>query len=101
MNFLRFQLTTSIATLSIIAMSTFLDFPLPLNPIQILWINIIMDGPPAQSLGVEPLDRDLMSRPPRDTRKSPFTTQMVTAIGLGASMMVIGTLGIYYYYLHN
>jgi Ca2+-transporting ATPase len=50
-NFLRFQLTTSIATLSMVASSTLFGLPLPLTPIQILWINIIMDGPPAQSLG--------------------------------------------------
>ncbi len=44
--------TTSIATLSIVASSTVFGLPLPLTPIQILWINIIMDGPPAQSLGI-------------------------------------------------
>jgi Ca2+-transporting ATPase len=53
-NFLRFQLTTSIATLSMVASSTLFGLPLPLTPIQILWINIIMDGPPAQSLGTVP-----------------------------------------------
>jgi Ca2+-transporting ATPase len=53
-NFLRFQLTTSIATLSMVASSTLFGLPLPLTPIQILWINIIMDGPPAQSLGTTP-----------------------------------------------
>jgi hypothetical protein len=45
------QLSTSIAALSLIAFSTVLKFPNPLNAMQILWINIIMDGPPAQSLG--------------------------------------------------
>ena len=35
---------------------------------QILWINIIMDGPPAQSLGVEPADPDIMKKPPRNTK---------------------------------
>ena len=45
-NFVRFQLSTSIAALMLISISTILDRPNPLNPMQILWINIIMDGPP-------------------------------------------------------
>ena len=38
----------SIAALSLITISTLMKFPNPLNAMQILWINIIMDGPPAQ-----------------------------------------------------
>ena len=45
-NFVRFQLSTSIAALMLISLSTILDKPNPLNPMQILWINVIMDGPP-------------------------------------------------------
>lgn len=56
-NFVRFQLSTSIAALSLIAISTLLRLPKnPLNPMQILWINIIMDGPPAISLGEVPFN---------------------------------------------
>jgi Ca2+-transporting ATPase len=56
-NFLRFQLSTSLAALSMIAYCTLHGSELPLNPMQILWINIIMDGPPAQSLGLEPVSK--------------------------------------------
>lgn len=47
-NFVRFQLSTSISALFLIALATLMDIPNPLNAMQILWINIIMDGPPAQ-----------------------------------------------------
>ncbi|CAF1497837.1 unnamed protein product, partial [Didymodactylos carnosus] len=47
-NFVRFQLSTSIAALSLITLSTVFHFPNPLNAMQILWINIIMDRSPAQ-----------------------------------------------------
>ncbi|VDN26126.1 unnamed protein product, partial [Dibothriocephalus latus] len=57
-NFVRFQLSTSIAALSLVAVSTILSLPSPLNAMQILYINILMDGPPAQSLGVEPPDKE-------------------------------------------
>ncbi|XP_013136423.1 PREDICTED: calcium-transporting ATPase type 2C member 1 [Papilio polytes] len=43
-NFVRFQLSTSIAALSLIALATLMGIPNPLNAMQILWINIIMDG---------------------------------------------------------
>lgn len=49
-NFLTFQLSTSFAALGLVALNNALGYPNPLNPMQILWINIIMDGPPAQSL---------------------------------------------------
>jgi Ca2+-transporting ATPase len=100
-NFLRFQLTTSIATLSMVASSTLFGLPLPLTPIQILWINIIMDGPPAQSLGVEPLDRDVMKKPPRDPRKPVFTPIMILSIIVSAFLMVIGTLTVFYAFLEE
>jgi Ca2+-transporting ATPase len=94
-NFLRFEMTTSIAALSIIAFASILRFPLPLNPIQILWINIIMDGPPAQSLGVEPLDRDVMKRNPRNPKEAIINRNMVLNIISNAAIMVIGTLAIF------
>ena len=64
-NFVRFQLSTSIAALMLISLSTLFNIPNPLNPMQILWINVIMDGPPAQSLGLEPVDPNVLRRPPR------------------------------------
>lgn len=98
-NFLRFQLTTSIATLSMVAASTLFGLPLPLNPIQILWINVIMDGPPAQSLGLEPLDKDMMRKRPRKRSDPIFNKQMVVSILLTAVVMVVGTLGTFYWEL--
>ncbi len=56
-NFLRFQLSTSLAALGLLMLATIGGFSNPLNAMQILWINILMDGPPAQSLGVEPVDK--------------------------------------------
>merc|ERR1712137_784887 len=100
-NFLRFQLTTSIATLSMIAASTVFGFPSPLNPIQILWINIIMDGPPAQSLGVEPFDKAVLSQPPRKAKDPVFTPEMAISIVITAAVMVIGTLATFYYHLED
>merc|ERR1719350_1245127 len=62
---------------------------------QILWINIIMDGPPAQSLGVEPADKELMKRPPRDTKQAMLSKDILLNIVLSASIIVCGTLFVF------
>jgi Ca2+-transporting ATPase len=96
-NFVRFQLSTSISALSLIAFSTIFHFPSPLNAMQILWINIIMDGPPAQSLGVEPVDADVLKKPPRRTNESMINLSLILNILLSAVIIVSGTLYIFYH----
>ncbi|XP_018573940.1 calcium-transporting ATPase type 2C member 1 isoform X1 [Anoplophora glabripennis] len=94
-NFVRFQLSTSIAALSLIALSTFLDMPNPLNAMQILWINIIMDGPPAQSLGVEPVEEDVLKQNPRDTKEPMITKKLIVNVLLSALFIIAGTLWVF------
>lgn len=91
-SFLRFQLSTSVAALTLIAFCTLAGFPLPLNPMQILWINIIMDGPPAQSLTFEGLLPGSMKEPPRDPNTAVIDRPMIGKILAGSTIMVIGTL---------
>ena len=91
-NFLRFQLSTSLAAISIIAYCTLFGYPLPLNPMQILWINIIMDGPPAQSLGVEPRANDILTEPPISPKIPVIDRSMMVKILVGAVTMTFGTL---------
>lgn len=95
-NFVRFQLSTSIAAISLITISTFLKLPNPLNAMQILWINIIMDGPPAQSLGVEPVDRDVMNKPPRNVKNPMITRALIMNVLLSATVIVTGTLWVFW-----
>ncbi|XP_041377017.1 calcium-transporting ATPase type 2C member 1-like [Gigantopelta aegis] len=95
-NFVRFQLSTSIAALSLIALSTMMKLPNPLNAMQILWINIIMDGPPAQSLGVEPVDPDVVRQPPRRARDPIITRGLIVQVLLSAFIIVTGTLWVFW-----
>ncbi|PSN64590.1 calcium-transporting P-type ATPase-like protein [Corynespora cassiicola Philippines] len=95
-NFLTFQLSTSAAALSLVLLSTFLGFQNPLNAMQILWINILMDGPPAQSLGVEPVDPAVMGRPPRPRQARVLTRQLLQRVLQSAAIIMTGTLITYY-----
>uniref|UniRef100_A0A5F5PXJ5 Calcium-transporting ATPase n=1 Tax=Equus caballus TaxID=9796 RepID=A0A5F5PXJ5_HORSE len=95
-NFVRFQLSTSISALSLIALSTVCNLPNPLNAMQILWINIIMDGPPAQSLGVEPVDKDALRQPPRSPQDTILSRALISRILLSAAAIISGTLFIFW-----
>ncbi|NXM44556.1 AT2C2 ATPase, partial [Gymnorhina tibicen] len=95
-NFVRFQLSTSISALSLITLSTVLNLPNPLNAMQILWINIIMDGPPAQSLGVEPVDRDTIKQPPRRITDTILSKSLILKIFMSAIIIISGTLFVFW-----
>ncbi|KAI8366229.1 PMR1-type calcium-transporting P-type ATPase [Blakeslea trispora] len=94
-NFLTFQLSTSISALSLIAISTLFGLKTPLNAMQILWINIIMDGPPAQSLGVEPVDPEIMKKPPRSRNANILTQRLISRVLTAAVIVTLGTMFIY------
>ncbi|GAP83400.2 putative Ca2+-transporting ATPase [Rosellinia necatrix] len=95
-NFITFQLSTSVASLVLVLLCTCLGFKTPLNAMQILWINIIMDGPPAQSLGVERVDPDVMSRPPRSRSEPVLTRALITRVLTSAAIIMTGTMIVYY-----
>ncbi|NXF02919.1 AT2C2 ATPase, partial [Smithornis capensis] len=95
-NFVRFQLSTSISALSLITLSTVLNLPNPLNAMQILWINIIMDGPPAQSLGVEPVDRDTIKQRPRCITDTILSKSLILKICMSALIIISGTLFVFW-----
>jgi len=69
----------------------------PLNPMQILFINILMDGPPSQSLGVDPVDPAVMRRPPRKKNAPIITQRLLLRVLFSASIIVFGTLFVYIY----
>jgi Ca2+-transporting ATPase len=96
-NFLSFQLSTAVAALSLITISTLFELANPLNAMQILFINILMDGPPAQALGVDPVDREIMKRPPRKKNEQILSSRLMMRIGFSAAMIVLGTLFVYVY----
>lgn len=91
-SFLKFQLSTSAAALALVAVATLLGTANPLNAMQILWINIIMDGPPAQSLGVEPVDDSVMRKPPRKRNERVLTMAIIRRVAQSSIIIIAGTL---------
>jgi P-type Ca2+ transporter type 2C len=93
--FLAFQLSTSFAALAMASVATALGFPSPLNAMQILWINIIMDGPPAQSLGVEPVDERILNAKPRKADDPIVTRALLLRAITSAALIVFLTLKVF------
>ena len=60
--------------------------------LQILFVNLVMDGPPAMSLGVDPVSPDAMRRPPRPARERILTRPRLLRILLASAVMAAGTL---------
>lgn len=80
--FISFQLTVNVSSVIVVLASILLGFKAPFTALQLLWINIIMDGPPALTLGLEPVHEDLMRRPPVRRSENILSRALLIRIGL-------------------
>ena len=93
--FVRFQLSTNIGALLTVLAAPLFVFPTPFTAIQILWVNIIMDGPPAMTLGVEPPRAGIMAEDPRGRSAAILSGGRLLNIVLAGLTMAAGTLAAY------
>ena len=99
--FVRFQLSTNIGAILTVALAPLLALPLPFTAVQLLWINIIMDGPPAMSLGIDPSRKASMAEPPRAMKARILSMRRFANLFTYGLTMAAGTLGILYYGLQS
>ena len=99
--FVRFQLSTNIGAILTVLVAPFLGLPLPFTPIQLLWVNIIMDGPPAMALGVDPAQPDTMSHQPRKLTDRILKIRLLGKLMTYGLTMMTGTLGVLWWGLQN
>jgi ribosomal protein uS11 len=95
--FVRFQLSTTLGFAAVFLLASLLDIASrkPFTAIAILWVNIIMDGPPAMALGVDRAAPGVMNRAPRPADEPILTRRRWSAIGLAAVVMAVGTLAVF------
>ena len=74
--FIQFQLTVNVASATVIIISVLVGKASPFTALQILWINLIMDGPPALTLGLEPMRGNLLNRKPTDRNENIISKKM-------------------------
>ncbi|MDD4894897.1 MAG: calcium-transporting P-type ATPase, PMR1-type [Candidatus Omnitrophica bacterium] len=78
--FIHYLLSCNAGEILVMFVSSLAGLPVPLLPIQILWVNLVTDGLPALALGVDPVDPNIMQRPPRPANESVVTKQRAFAM---------------------
>lgn len=92
LKFIKFQLTINVAAVVICAVTPFLGIDQPLGIIQMLWINLVMDGLGALALGAEPALSKYMQEKPKSRTQSIISKKMMTQIGLAAAWIIAVSL---------
>ncbi len=84
--FVRYLLAANISEIGVILIAMVAGLPLPLLPLQILWINLMTDSWPALALGLDPPDKDVMKRKPRPANEN-------IMLDLKSFIIVVGIIG--------
>lgn len=74
--FIRYLLASNVGEILTMFFAMMLALPLPLLPIQILWVNLVTDGLPAMALGVDQPEKDLMEHKPRGAKENIFARRL-------------------------
>ena len=99
--YLMYLLSSNIGEIGLMAGASFMGLPLPLSAVQILYVNLATDGLPALALAVDPPERDLMRRKPRNPRTGIFTRPVVTLMSVGGIWSTIANLGLFVWARHS
>jgi Ca2+-transporting ATPase len=91
--FVYYLISCNIGEILIVLLSMLAGLPLPLRPIQLLWLNLVTDGAPALALGMEKGEPDVMQRPPRPAKEPIINREMVIGVGIQAVVMTAAVLG--------
>jgi len=90
--FIHFLLSCNLGEILVMFVAALFGFPVPLLPIQILWVNLVTDGLPALALGIDPVDPNIMERPPRDPKEPVLTGARGWLIGLQGALIAACSL---------
>ena len=99
LKFIRFQLSTTVGAILTIFVALLAGLPEPFTPLQILWVAMIMDGPPAVSLALDAARGGLMNDAPRSRTEPVLPWRRLGRIAAFGTTMMLGTLAVFYYAL--
>jgi Ca2+-transporting ATPase len=93
--YLMYLLAANLGEIILLVGVSLLGWPLPLSAVMILYVNLATDGLPALALSVDPPERDLMRRPPRDSRSGIFTRRVIVLMVVGGVASALITFGLF------
>ena len=97
--FINFLISCNIGEVFAVFFATFFGFPSILSTLQLLWVNLVTDGPPATALGFNPSDREVMKRPPRERNEEIITPWLLTryfSIGVYIGVATVSIFTVYF-----
>jgi len=97
--FIHFLLSCNLGEILVMFTAVVLGFPVPLMPIQILWVNLVTDGLPALALGIDPADPKIMDRPPRKPDEPVITKARAWLIMAQGTFIAFCSLSAFIYVL--
>ena len=98
--FIRYLLSCNIGEVLTMFLAALAGMPLPLLPVQILWVNLVTDGLPAMALGVDSREPGIMNRPPRRPGESVFSrglSRKIISRGVQIGFSTVGVFAAVYY----
>ncbi len=102
--FIRYLLSCNIGEVLTMFLAALIGLPMPLMPVQILWVNLVTDGLPAMALGVDPNDPNIMKRPPRHPGESVFSRGLIKKIvgrGIQIGLSTLFVFNVIYYFQND
>jgi Ca2+-transporting ATPase len=99
--YLMYLLSANIGEIGLMICASAMGIPLPLTAVQILYVNLATDGLPALALAVDPVEKNLMQRAPRDARKGLFTRPVVFLMVLAGVWSAVINLGLFMWALES
>ncbi len=96
--FIQYTLSSNLGEILVIFIAILIGWPLPLIAIQILWVNLLTDGLPGLALGLDPFNKDIMKKPPRQKEEKLISKDVIQNILIVGVVMGIGTLLMFYLY---
>lgn len=99
--YLTYLLSSNVGEILLMAGTSLAGLPLPLTAVQILYVNLATDGLPALALAVDPPERDLMQRKPRNPRDGIFTRPLVLLLLAGGVWSAIVNISLFSWLLHS